>query len=127
MQFSQSDFETIQQVKELLEKEFKYQHAQTTLARRFHINESKLRKGFVLINKIPIYEYIVRIRIEKAKELLACTDKPVKMVACQVGYHLKSLEKQFRKLVGMSPLEWRKIYTDRMLMQVKQKPERSIV
>jgi len=111
MRLSQSDLETIQQVKQLLEKEFKYQHTQADLARRFHINESKLRKTFAFAYKVPIYGYQVRLRIEKAKELLAHTDKPIKNIACLVGYDSKSLEKQFKKLTGMSPIEWRKTYS----------------
>jgi two-component system response regulator YesN len=53
----------------------------------------------------------VSIRIERAKELLADTDEPVKAIAYKVGYNIKSLEKQFKKLTGMSPLEWRKNYS----------------
>jgi len=111
MRLTQSDLAIIQQVKDFLEKEFKYQHTQAQLARRFHLNESKLRKGFVSVFQTAIYEYQVSIRIEKAKELLTETDHPVKSIAYRVGYDLKSLEKQFKKLTGMSPLEWRKAYS----------------
>ena len=111
MRLSQSDFEIIQHVKYFLEKEYKYQHTHAQLARRFHINESKLRKGFAFVYQTAIYEYQVSIRIETAKELLADTDDPVKAIAYKVGYTIKSLEKQFKSITGMSPLEWRKTYS----------------
>jgi AraC-like DNA-binding protein len=108
MRLSQLDLDNLQQVKDFLDKEYKYKHPQELLARRFHLNESKLRKGFSFLYKIAIYEYQVHIRIEKAKELLTRTDEPVKSIAGKVGYNLKSLEKQFKKLTGVSPYEWRK-------------------
>lgn len=111
MRLSQSDLEIIQQVKCFLAKEYKYQHTQAQLARRFHINESKLRKGFVAVYQTAIYEYQVSIRIERAKELLADTEEPIKAIAYKVGYTIKSLEKQFKNITGMCPLEWRKTYS----------------
>jgi len=111
MKLSSSDYVTLEKVKELLEKEYKYRYTQAQLARRFHINESKLRKGFVLVYKKPINEFLICIRIERAKELLTGPDEPVKIIAYKVGYDIKSLEKQFKKMTGMPPLEWRKRYT----------------
>jgi AraC-like DNA-binding protein len=118
MRLSQSDLEIIQQVRCFLEKEYKYQHTQAQLARRFHVNESKLRKGFVAVYQTAIYEYQVNIRIERAKELLADTDEPVKAIAYRVGYNIKSLEKQFKSITGMSPLEWRKTYSSAYIRKI---------
>lgn len=108
MKLSSSDYETLEMVKDLLQNEYKYHYTQAQLARRFHINESKLRKGFVLVYKKPINEFLICIRIERAKELLTCHGEPIKIIAYKVGYNVKSLEKQFKKLTGMSPLDWRK-------------------
>lgn len=118
MRLSQSDLANIQQVKDLLDKEYRYKHPQNLLARRFLINESKLRKGFAFVYKSSIYEYQVSVRIEKAKELLTLTDDPIKTIAYKVGYELKAFEKQFKKLSGISPIEYRKKY---------QKPEWSTI
>jgi AraC-like DNA-binding protein len=108
MRLSHSDLQIIQQVKDLLEKEYNCQHTQAYLANHFQISENKLRKGFTLVNKIAIYEYQVSIRIEKAKILLINTNEPLQQIALQVGYDLKSLEKQFKKKTGVSPLRYRK-------------------
>ena len=108
MQTNQYDLVIIQQVKDLLEKDYKYQHTQTELARRFHINESKIRKGFTLVYQTPIYEYQVQLRIEKAKELLSTTDDAVKTVAYKVGFDIRNLNRQFKKRLGVSPYAWKK-------------------
>jgi len=107
MRLSKTEADIVLQVKMLLEKEYKYQHTQASLARRFLINESKLRVAFSSAYGITIYKYQISIRIETAKRLLADTDDTVKSIASQVGYDVKSLEKQFKKITGITPLKWR--------------------
>ncbi len=108
MKLSNLDLHKIAQAKAILEKEYKSATTQAELARRVNTNESKLRKGFKLINKITINEYLIGVRIEKAKEMLETTDEPVKVVAFKVGYDVSNLVKQFKKNTGMAPMEWRK-------------------
>lgn len=111
MRLSFEDFDILRQVKELLEKEYKYHHTYNELANRFHISQTKLKTGFATLYHKPIYEYLVAIRIEKAKWLLENTDDPIKMVAAKVGYNSRNLQKQFKKLTSMAPFEWRKQYS----------------
>jgi YesN/AraC family two-component response regulator len=108
MKLSNSDLHKIAEVKVILEKEYRNATTQAQLARRVHTNESKLRKGFKLVNNKTINEYLVGVRIEKAKEMLETTDEPVKAVANKVGYDVSNLVKQFKKTTGMAPMEWRK-------------------
>jgi AraC-like DNA-binding protein len=110
MKLSKEDLNKIAQVKVILDNEYKCYNTHAQLARRVSTNESKLRKGFKLVNNKTIYEYIIGVRIEKAKELLETTDEPVKTIAIKVGYDVSNLVKQFKKKTGMAPLEWRKKY-----------------
>lgn len=113
MKLSNDDLQKIAQVKSILEKEYRNDNTHAHLASRVNTNESKLRKAFKLVNNITIYEYLTRVRIEKAKELLATTDDPVKTIAFKLGYDVSNLAKQFKKTTGMAPLEWRKKNTPR--------------
>jgi AraC-like DNA-binding protein len=108
MKLSNDDLYKIAQVKAILENEYKNANTHSHLARRVSTNESKLRKGFKYVNNKTIYEYLISVRIEKAKEMLETTDEPVKAVAIKVGYDVSNLVKQFKKITGMPPLEWRK-------------------
>jgi AraC-like DNA-binding protein len=108
MKLSNTDLHKIAQVKDILDKEYKSASTQAELARRVNTNESKLRKGFKLVNNLTINEYLIGVRIEKAKEMLETTDEPVKVVAFKVGYDVSNLVKQFKKTTGMAPMEWRK-------------------
>ena len=108
MKLSNNDLHKIAQVKVILEKEYRCANTQAELARRVSTNESKLRKGFKLVHNKTINEYLIGVRIEKAKEMLETTDEPVKAVAIKVGYDVSNLVKQFKKNTGMAPMEWRK-------------------
>lgn len=113
MKLSNDDLHKIAQVKCILETEYRNNNTHAHLASRVNTNESKLRKGFKLVNKQTIYEYLTHVRISKAKEMLELTDEPVKAIAIKLGYDVSNLVKQFKKNTGMAPQEWRKKNTPR--------------
>lgn len=52
---------------------------------------------------------LVRLRVEKAQELLWFTEQPVKQIAAAVGFVDEFyFSRQFKKLVGHSPLQYRR-------------------
>lgn len=54
-------------------------------------------------------EYLKQMRMNKAKELLASTNLPVKVIAEQVGYvYANSFSRTFKLANGMTPQEFRK-------------------
>jgi AraC-like DNA-binding protein len=108
MKLSNDDLHKIAQVKCILETEYRNNNTHARLASRVNTNESKLRKGFKMVNNKTIYEYLTHVRISKAKELLESTDEPVKAIAIKLGYDVSNLVKQFKKTTGMAPQEWRK-------------------
>lgn len=58
---------------------------------------------------VPPIQYILRVKMEKAQELLVQTEESVSEVARQVGFQdYFHFSKQFKKLVGMAPTEYRK-------------------
>lgn len=58
-------------------------------------------------------DYTVRLRIEKAKELLSSTDIPLKVIVSNVGYcDLANFMRRFKKLEGITPGQYRKLHND---------------
>ncbi|MGN0740178.1 MAG: response regulator [Treponema sp.] len=56
-------------------------------------------------------EALTEIRIEKAKELLSRTNDTIAEIAGNVGYNdIKYFSKVFRKVMGIKPSEFRKLY-----------------
>jgi LacI family transcriptional regulator len=65
--------------------------------------------------KRTINEEIVRVRMEKAKNLLSTTDLKVVEIAAQTGFTQPShLFRTFRRLVGMSPKGYRKKHANQI-------------
>ena len=107
MSLTHNDLAIVAQVMAILKKEYKYHLSHATLANRFHISESKLRKIFKQVTDKTINDFLTDVRIEKAKEFLCTTDDPIKKVAFNVGYDTRNLEKKFKILTDMTPLEWK--------------------
>lgn len=56
-------------------------------------------------------EYVTLIRIKMAKEQLSESSKSVIEIANDVGYHdIKHFTKQFKKITGLNPSQYRKLY-----------------
>jgi AraC-like DNA-binding protein len=56
---------------------------------------------------MPVKQYLLWYRMEKAKELLTGTNYTIKQIAKRVGISRRNFERQFKKLVKMTPCEWR--------------------
>lgn len=60
---------------------------------------------------IGFSEYLIQLRMEKAKELLKGSNKNIKDICGQVGYSdLKHFNALFKKYTGIKPGEYRKLY-----------------
>jgi two-component system response regulator YesN len=112
MKVSPENFETVELVKAVLEKRYSEHITYDGLAKEFHVSKNKLKYDFKKQYTKTIYDYLTEVRVEKAKELLSTSSKPVKAIAYLVGYHESNLEKNFKRLTGMVPLEWRRLYSN---------------
>jgi AraC-like DNA-binding protein len=78
------------------------------LAERCGVNPTHLSRSFRQTTGTPLFEFINRIRIQKACGLLKRTDLTVLEIAVSVGYNNVSFfNRYFRKLMRMSPREYR--------------------
>ena len=76
----------------------------TFLSEKFPYDYSHLSRVFSQHEKDTIEHYLIRLRIEKAKELLTYKDNNVSEVAYKLGYASAAhFSRQFKKLVGISP------------------------
>lgn len=97
-------------------QEFIEQHYQTKLnvedlADRFCIGRRTFERRFKKATSNTVIEYIQRVKIESAKKQFESGRKTVNEVMYDVGYtDLKAFRDVFRKLVGMSPIEYRNKY-----------------
>ena len=81
-----------------------------TLGQQFHVNAIYLGQLFQKEVGVVFSEYLNRYRLEKAKELLKSTHYKAGEIGKKVGYSDTTyFYKQFKKIVGTTPSEWRKI------------------
>lgn len=78
------------------------------ISREVHMSPYHFSRMFKLSTGYSPHQYVVRQRIEQAKALLTNTDRPVGVVAQEVGFASPShFAQQFRRLVGVSPGSFR--------------------
>ena len=74
----------------------------------FFISESQLRRNIYKRTGLSPNEYITMLRINKAKNELSSTDKPIKAISSECGFASPYyFSKVFSKTVGISPSQYR--------------------
>jgi len=82
------------------------------VAELIHMNASYLSSIFKNDTGINFSDYLINCRIEVAKELLKNTNSKMVEVAEKIGYtDAKYFSKLFKKVVGIKPSEYRKLYS----------------
>jgi len=105
-----SDVEALHAVRAFLDIHYAAPPSIPALARRFGLNRTKLTEGFRLIFGETVFNYVQRVRMLKAKELLLHTDLPISIVAEKVGYERQtSFATAFRQHCGFSPRSMKKL------------------
>lgn len=78
------------------------------LADMCHVSETHFRRIFAKVTNTTPNEYINMVRIQNACELLAETSESIERIREKVGFVTAStFNRNFRKLVRMSPGQWR--------------------
>lgn len=94
----------------LLSGELSHRWSVPELAGRVHLSPSQLRRVFVAAFGKPPITYLTMLRAERMAHLLRDTDSPISVIAAEVGWSDPDFAaRQFRRSVGISPSEYRRI------------------
>lgn len=100
------DIFKLEQAREILNERYAAPPTQKELSREVGLNEFKLRRGFKEYFGITVYDFITRLRMEKAKKLLVQEQRPINEVAYLVGFsHQNNFSIAFKKYFGVPPSE----------------------
>ena len=81
------------------------------LAARFAVGRRNFDRRFIKATGNTPLEYFQRLRVEAAKRAFETSRKTISEVMYEVGYSdLKAFREVFRRITGMSPLEYRSRY-----------------
>jgi YesN/AraC family two-component response regulator len=79
------------------------------LSKKIGSDYSYLSNLFSSVEGITIEKYLIRQKIERAKELLAYNELSLKEISWELGYSsVQHLSNQFRKITGLSPSQFKK-------------------
>ncbi|QSE98696.1 helix-turn-helix transcriptional regulator [Fulvivirga lutea] len=101
---SKSDIEKIYYVRELILSDLEAPLTLNSLARQSLLNEFKLKSGFKELFGMPVYQYILHKRLEKAHHYIINRGYSIQEAALLVGYSsLGSFSNAFLKKFGYRP------------------------
>lgn len=88
------------------------------LSSRFAVSRRNFDRRFIKATGNTPVEYLQRVKIESAKKAFETTRKTINEVMYDVGYSdVKAFREVFRKITGMSPLEYRGKYNKEAMLQ----------
>jgi transcriptional regulator GlxA family with amidase domain len=81
------------------------------LSQKFAVGRRNFDRRFIKATGNTPIEYLQRVKIESAKKSFETTRKNINEVMYEVGYSdVKAFRETFRKITGMSPLEYKHKY-----------------
>lgn len=101
--------EAIRPAIEYMNENFSEDITVDTLANAVHLSKTYFMRRFKESSGMGAIEYLIRLRIKKACETLSETEKNAAETAFECGFkNLSNFNRQFKRLVGCTPTEYRK-------------------
>lgn len=109
MSFMKTPEPVVDQIRDFLDKNYVREITRSDLAEIVYLNPDYISRLFKKEMGISISSYLLKKRVDTAKELLEDTTMPINVISMYVGYNNFSyFTKVFRENTGMSPNEYRK-------------------
>ena len=103
--------EVVEKAQEYIEDNFREKISMEELSRQFAVGRRNFDRRFIKATGNTPVEYHQRVKIESAKKAFETTRKNITEVMFEVGYaDEKAFREVFKKITGMSPLEYKKKY-----------------
>jgi len=107
--------ELVKKAQEYIEKNYQEKITVDELADMFAVSRRNLERRFRKVTFNSVVEYIQRVRIEAAKTSLERSRENVNEAMYKVGYNdTKAFRTTFKKITGLSPLEYKNKYNRQM-------------
>ena len=109
--------EIVQQAQAYIESKIDEKISVEELSSRFAVGRRNFDRRFIKATGNTPVEYSQRVKIEAAKKAFETSRKTINEVMYEVGYSdVKAFREVFRKITGMSPLEYRGKYNKEALV-----------
>ena len=95
----------IKNAKALLDQDITNSISIKILSRKSGLNECDLKRGFRIVMGIPIRQYIIRCRMEQAREMVIKSNRSIQEICDDLGYSNRGHFSQlYQKFFGLNPL-----------------------
>ena len=102
----------LQRVLELIEAQLDTKPVLDDLAAMLGMNTTSFCSRFKNSTGLPPYQYLLHARVERAKQALRRHEQPLSELALSLGFYDQSqFSNTFRKIVGLSPRDYRRAQT----------------
>lgn len=106
--FTSQNRESIKNAQLYIEAHCEQKISADQLSQDFLIPVKKLQRGIKIVTGYTIHNYLLKVRLDKAKDLLSNTDEPVQNIPARIGLtNLSHFSRIFKKHVGQTPVEYR--------------------
>ena len=103
--------EMVKEAQAFIESKLEEKISIEALSSRYAVSRRNFDRRFIKATGNTPVEYAQRVKIESAKKALETSRKTISEVMYEVGYSdVKAFREVFRKITGMSPLEYRNRY-----------------
>lgn len=108
--------EMVKQAQAYIESKLHEKISIEELSEKFSVSRRNFDRRFIKATGNTPIEYLQRVKIESAKKTFETSRKNINEVMYDVGYSdVKAFRQVFRKITGMSPLEYRRRYNSEVL------------
>lgn len=100
----------VKEVKKYIDRHSAQPLTNMQIAKRFGYHPYYLGNVFLSEEGMTLHKYIMDSRVKNAKEKLSFTEKPISVIASEMGFRDSSyFSAFFKKVAGMTPKEYRKL------------------
>ena len=98
----------IERAIQYIDRNYRERMSADQLSIEVNLSKQKLQAGFQEMTGLTVHNYILKVRVEKAKQMLADTDQPVKAISSAMGFKRPShFIFTFKEHTSLTPCEFR--------------------
>ena len=96
------------EIKDYIQKNYNKEIKLSMFSNKYYLSKEYLSKRFKAEFGYGIYEYVLKVRMEKAKELLSNPNIKIQTISEHLGYSNNNyFSRAFKNYFGISPSEYR--------------------
>jgi AraC family transcriptional regulator len=104
---------------EFIEAHISEELSLSRLAAAAEMSVSHFRAGFRESVGVPVHQYVIERRVERAKSLLMREERSIAEIALAAGFtHQSHLSRHMQRSTGFSPLQMKRIFAERMNLEI---------